>query len=174
MEATNSEVIILNHQITQQESLLSVYRKEKNDLVDERDQLRKMAGRKDCHIDHLNGNIKYLDEQLQSAVAAKYDALSRLDVIEGKEQAIDRKEKEWELEKEHLNIEIANLRDNLNRNIAELMALRQEITSTTVQCDIDLKQKTEELRTANATINRMTEANQCLTSQCEENIQVRI
>lgn len=53
-------------------------------------------------------------------------------------------------------------------------ALRQETTSTTVQCDIDLKQKTEELRTANATINRMTEANQSLTNQCEENIQVRI
>lgn len=121
MEATSFEVTRLTQQMTLQESELNVYRKEKNDLVDERDQLRKIGGRKDCHIDHLNGSIKYLDEQLQSAVAAKYDALSRLDVIEGKEQAIDRKEREWELEKEHLNMETANLRDNLNRHIAELM-----------------------------------------------------
>lgn len=121
MEATNFEVTRLTQQMTLQESELNVYRKEKNDLVDERDQLRKIADRKDCQIAYLNENIKYQDEQLQSAVAAKYDALSRLDVIEGKEQAIDRKEKEWELEKEHLNMETANLRDNLNRHIAELM-----------------------------------------------------
>lgn len=174
VETTNSVVIRLTEQMTQLESELSAYRIEKRDLVDERDQLRKMAGRKDCHIDHLNENIKRLDEQLQSAVAAKYDALSRLDQIEGKEQTIDHKERQMEMEKELLNSEIANLRDNLNRNMAELMALRHENTSTTVQCDIELKQKTEELRIASATINQMTETNQSLTNQCEDNIQVCI
>lgn len=157
--------------MTQQESELSVYRKERNDLVDERDLLLKMSDRKDGHIEHLNGVVKHMEEQLQSSVEAKFEALARLAEIECKEQTLDHKEKQMNMEKELLNSQIASLRENLNLNMAELMALRQETTSTAVQNDIDLKQKTEELRAANATISQLTEANQTLSNQCEENIQ---
>lgn len=167
----NSEISRLTNQMSHQESELSVYRKERNDLVDERDLLLKMSDRKEGHIDHLNQVVKHLEDQLRSAVGAKFEALARLDEIEGKEQALGQKERQMEREKEVLNNEIVSLRDSLNRHLAELMALRQETTSTTVQHDIDLKQKTEELRLANATINQLTEANQSLTNQCEENIQ---
>lgn len=171
VEKANAEVLRLTNQMTQQESELSIYRKERNDLVDERDMLLKMSDRKDGHVEHLNGVVKHLEEQLQAAVTAKYEALGRLDVIDGKEQTLGQKERLLDIEKERLNSEIASLRENLNRTIAESIASRQELTSSAVQNEIDLKQKTEELRLAQSTIQQLTETNQFLTNQCDENSQ---
>ncbi|KAG4070725.1 hypothetical protein HA402_005584 [Bradysia odoriphaga] len=100
-----------------------------------------MSDRKDVHIDHLNGVVKKLEEQLQSAVGAKFEALAHLDEIAGKEQTLSQKERQMDIEKELLNSEIASLRDNLNRTMAEASALRHELTSITVQSDIDLKHR---------------------------------
>lgn len=171
VEAATTELTKLTSQMAQQESELNAHRKKLNDLTDERELLLKMSDRKDVHIEHLSGVVKKLEEQLQSAVGAKFEALARLDEIAGKEQKLSQKERQLDMEKELLQSEIASLRDNLNQTTAETVTLRHELTSTSVQFDIDLKRKTEELRTANSTIQLLSDTNQALTNQCEENTQ---
>ncbi|KAJ6645850.1 Nucleoprotein TPR, partial [Pseudolycoriella hygida] len=168
VDASDVEISRLSSQMVQREAELSANRKERTDLVDERDQLQKLLDRKEDNIERLNENNRHLEEQLQAAVGAKYEALARLDEIEGKEQMLKHKEKLMEMENELKNSEIANLRDNLNRNLTELAALRKEITSTTIQFEIDLKQKTEELRNATLTIQELTETNQTVNALCDE------
>lgn len=133
--------------------------------------LLKMSDRKDIHVERLNGEVKLLDDRLQVAVRAKCEALARLDEIEGKEQTINQKERLMNMEKEQLNRDINSLNDRLNATIAELTTSRHEWTSSTVQYDIDLNQKTEQLRIANSTIQQLTETNQTLTNQCEDQAQ---
>lgn len=137
-------------------------------IVDQRDQLLQISFRKDSTIECLKLELQLLETQLKSAVKEKSEALARLDSIEGKELNVSFKEKQMEMDGERVDNQIANLTDDLNKNVAELIAVRNDYLWATTQLQIDSKKYTEQLEHANSSICKLTQANEMLKSENEE------
>ena len=71
------------------------YRKDRHGLADERDSLLKMVERRNFEVERLEEDVKALKQQLQSAINAKCEALSKCDEIQHKESAVDYKVRQF-------------------------------------------------------------------------------
>lgn len=65
------------------------YRKDRNGVVDERDSLMKMVERRNFEVERLEADVNSLKQQLQTAINAKCEALSKYDEIQHKEVNLD-------------------------------------------------------------------------------------
>ncbi|XP_055692599.1 nucleoprotein TPR isoform X2 [Lutzomyia longipalpis] len=168
LDTTRSEVIKLQDTVARYEKEVYECRREKNAAVDERDSLLKMVERRDGELERQSHDIATLQGQLQAAIAAKCEALAKMDDIESKEISLNFKEKRMEQEKEMLTSQIVTLREDLNRNIAEMQTIRRDSTVNNIKLETQLTQKTEELRISQSTIGHLEEANASLVTKLEE------
>lgn len=65
------------------------YRKDRNEVIDERDSLMKRVERQNFEVERLESDIKALKQQVTSAINSKCEALSKYDEIQHKEANID-------------------------------------------------------------------------------------
>ncbi|XP_073813503.1 nuclear basket protein megator [Musca autumnalis] len=158
---------------------LASLRNDKKAACDERDHLLKVIERHNSEIERLQQDLKAYQQQLKAAIAAKCEALARVDEIESKEVTLDFKERRMEQERDMLHKQIQNLTQDLNRNISELQNIRRENTMNSMQLEARLSEKTEELKIVQIqctqykeTIERLTqnvqELSQKILSQSEE------
>jgi nucleoprotein TPR len=144
------------------------YRKERNNVLDERDSLLKICDRRNIEVERLQSDVSTLENQLRAAINAKCESIARLDEILSKEASIDFKEKRFEQERTMLQNQIQSLTDDLNRNINELQNARREYNMKTMTIETKLQQKTEELNIANSQIAHLQETNASLIAKTEE------
>ncbi len=84
LDTANAEVARLTRQVASQEAETIAYRKECNQLIDEKDQLMKTSDGKDITINHLQADLKSVRAELKSSVAEKNDAITRFAEMAGR------------------------------------------------------------------------------------------
>lgn len=82
------------------------------DVINQRNKLLKILSYKDITIERMTSDISKLELQLTSAVSEKFDALARLDAVEGRELTILFKRKQRDMNNE-LQKQISENRENL-------------------------------------------------------------
>lgn len=163
-----SEISSLYEAIQNLEKKVSTYRKERNEVFDEREQLQDMVARQDCSIERLKINLTSLENQLDNATTAKCEAMSKCLEIESREHIIDNKGKFMDQERNLLTTQVNNLSENIQKTSVELLSIRQENIISRMQLETELTKKTTDLQFVNSTLNQYIEANKQLTSQAEE------
>ncbi|XP_061390466.1 nucleoprotein TPR-like, partial [Musca vetustissima] len=141
---------------------------DKKAVCDERDHLLKVIERHNSEIERLQQDLKAYQQQLKSAIAAKCEALARVDEIESKEVTLDFKERRMEQERDMLHKQIQNLTQDLNRNISELQNIRRENTMNSMQLEARLSEKTEELKIVQIQCTQYKETIERLTQNVQE------
>lgn len=89
LDEARQEVSKLSDNLKRNEAELLEYRKDRHGVVDERDSLMKMVERRNFEVERLEDDIKSLKQQLNSAINAKCEALSKYDEIQHKESTIE-------------------------------------------------------------------------------------
>lgn len=89
LDEARQEVSKLSDSLKRNEAELIEYRKDRHGVVDERDSLMKMVERRNFEVERLEDDIKSLKQQLQAAINAKCEALSKYDEIQHKESTIE-------------------------------------------------------------------------------------
>ncbi|XP_055705206.1 nucleoprotein TPR isoform X3 [Phlebotomus papatasi] len=168
LDTTRNEVLKLQDTVAKYETEVYDCRREKNAAVDERDSLLKMVERRNGEVERQKSDISALENQLQAAIAAKCEVLAKMDDIESKEASLNFKEKRMDQEKEMLNNQIVTLREDLNRNIAEMQTIRRDNTVNNIKLETKLTEKTEELKISQNTVAHLEEANASLMTKLEE------
>ncbi|XP_016985826.1 nucleoprotein TPR isoform X2 [Drosophila rhopaloa] len=128
------------------EQNVSQLRKEKTSAVEERDSLMKVIERQQSELERLKQDLHTYQQQLSAAIAAKCEAIARVDEIQSKEVALELKENRMESERHMLQQEIQLLSADLNRNNSELQNIRREHSLNTMQLESRLKENTDALQ----------------------------
>ncbi|KAH8284859.1 hypothetical protein KR054_001927 [Drosophila jambulina] len=128
------------------EQTLSSLRNEKTTAIEERDSLMRVIERQQAEMDRLKQDLHNYQQQLNSAIVAKCEAIARVDEIQSKEMALGAKERRYESERTMLQQEIQLLSSDLNRSNAELQNIRREHSLTTMQLEARLKEKSDALQ----------------------------
>jgi chromosome segregation ATPase len=89
LNEARAEISKLSDTLKRNEAELIGYRKDRHGAIDERDSLMKMVERRNFEVERLEDDIKSLKQQLQGAINAKCEALSKYDEIQHKEANID-------------------------------------------------------------------------------------
>lgn len=168
LDVCKTEMRSLSEVIQNHENEITIHRKERNDALDERDQLQNVVDRQDCNMERLQNILTMLEKQLVDATAAKNEALSKCTEIESREHSITSKRKFMDQERELLNTQINNLSENLQKTSAELMFTRKENINSKLQLESELTNKINDLQFANSAMNQYIETNHQLTAQAEE------
>lgn len=89
----------------------------------------------------------------------------RLEEMEGREELIRCKERQMDLDVEHLKDTIKNLNDDLNKIVTEQTAVRTNISLITNQFEVDATKKSEQLRIAKSNVDELRKAHQILQNE---------
>uniref|UniRef100_A0A1A9WND6 Nucleoprotein TPR n=1 Tax=Glossina brevipalpis TaxID=37001 RepID=A0A1A9WND6_9MUSC len=143
-------------------------RNEKKSLADERDQLLTVIERQKSELERWQQDLKGYQQQLTSAIAAKCEALARVDEVQSKEASLDFKERRMEQEGEMLHKQIQALTQDLNRNVSELQNIRRENTMQSMHLQARLTEKTEELKIAQNQCNQYKDTIERLTQNVQD------
>ncbi|XP_059609056.1 nucleoprotein TPR isoform X2 [Phlebotomus argentipes] len=168
LDTSRGEVVKLQDTVARYGTEVYESKMERNAAVDERDSLLSMVERRNGEVERQRADIVALESQLQSAIAAKCEVLAKIDDIESKETSLNFKEKRLEQEKEMMTNQIATLREDLHRNIAEMQTIRRDNTVNNIKLETKLTEKTEELKITQNTIGHLEEANASLVAKLEE------
>lgn len=163
-----SELSKLQESCKRLEDTTAEFRRQRDLIVDERDNLLKMLDRRNTELERLQSDITTVTAQLNCAVNSKCEALAKYEEISSLKLTLDYKEKHMEQEKQFLNNQIQNLTEDLNRRASELQNLRCDHTSKLILLESKLTKKTEELNVADENIAFLTSNNKMLTSKAEE------
>ncbi|KAI4487065.1 hypothetical protein M0802_012054 [Mischocyttarus mexicanus] len=143
-------------------------RKQRDAAVDERDTLQLQVERRDFEIERMRTELSSFGTQLQTAVAAKCQALAEAEEVRSRDMTLDFKEKRLEQERTLFAQQIAGLEEELSKRTAELQATRAEASARTLLTDTRLSQRDEELRIANESATQLRESHSSLQRRCEE------
>lgn len=84
LKKSNAKIVQLKAKINDDKSKCDLEQSE-NDIINQRNELLKMLAHKDNTIERMSSDIAMLEKQLKAAESAQFDALSRLDAVEGHE-----------------------------------------------------------------------------------------
>ncbi|XP_013172192.1 PREDICTED: nucleoprotein TPR-like isoform X2 [Papilio xuthus] len=156
-----------NEKIVQLENEIISLKNARDAAVDERNDLTHILERRNAKIEMLIANETSLSEQLRAAIDSKCEALTLNNDIQSKELALQYREKRMEQERVLLNTQIASLTEEVNSLTSELQTHRLNNTSRLVGLEAELSKKTEELKSANDTIEQLNEMKKKLTDRAE-------
>lgn len=168
LDAARTEIAQLLTSTKLLESNALQCRNERNFAIEERDQILHASGRQQCAFDRLQADIKTLQSQLETAIAAKVEAAVRCDEIEAREHIVEQRERHMEQERELFQTQIASLTDNLHKSMKDAQTVRHENTMTRMQLEAEVAHKTGELKQTIARCTQYAETNQQLTAHAEE------
>ncbi|XP_045536329.1 nucleoprotein TPR [Papilio machaon] len=156
-----------NEKIVQLENEIISLKNARDAAVDERNDLTHILERRNAKIEMLIANETSLSEQLRAAIDSKCEALTLNNDIQSKELALQYREKRMEQERVLLNTQIASLTEEVNSLTSELQTHRLNNTSRLVGLEAELSKRTEELKSANDTIEQLNEIKKKLTDRAE-------
>ncbi|XP_068148137.1 LOW QUALITY PROTEIN: nucleoprotein TPR [Drosophila tropicalis] len=160
LDQVSAERAQLLEKVNSYDQSVSDIRKDKNSIVEERDSLMKVIERQNGELERLKQDVHMYQNQLSNAIAAKCEAIAKVDEVQSKEVALDIKERRLESERAMLQQEIQLVTGDLNRTSAEVQNIRRENSINTLHLEARLKEKTDEvqlLQTQNAQSNKTIE-----------------
>ncbi|KAH8275165.1 hypothetical protein KR026_001039 [Drosophila bipectinata] len=146
LDQVSAERAHLLETVSSYEQSVSVLRKEKSTTVEERDSLMKIIERQNAELDRLKQDLHTYQQQLSSAIAAKCEAIARVDEIQSKEVSLEVKERRLESERAMLQQENQLLSSDLNRTNSEMQNIRREHSLKIMQLETQVKEKTDALQ----------------------------
>ncbi|GLH16542.1 Uncharacterized protein GBIM_20794 [Gryllus bimaculatus] len=165
-----SETSTLKDQINRLEAENNAFRLQRNAAVDERDDLLKIVERRNAELNHLQEDYRSLSSQLQTAIAAKCEALVKSEEVETQRLNLEFKEKRMEGERERTSREIESLTTEVNRLTEEIMNTRRENTTRRLTLEAQLNEKTEELKISQQTLDGLQQSNILLEEKLEDSL----
>ncbi len=99
LKKSHAEIEQLKAKITDDESKTNLEKYQ--NIINQRNDLLKMLSHKDNTIERMSSDIVMLETQLKAAESAKFDALTRLDAVEGQELTLLFQKNRKEMMKEH-------------------------------------------------------------------------
>ncbi|KAI9556759.1 Nucleoprotein TPR [Daphnia sinensis] len=130
--------------------------KEKESLLEEKENLNSLLSRRNDDLDRLTGELKSLTDQLVHANKEKSEALIKTEELNSQQLALEYKEKRLNQERELIVRQQRLLQDELESRTKEVMMIRREKTSKVLELQADVSEKIEELRIAQKTIGELT------------------
>lgn len=152
----------------EKDAITTEYRRQKDFIACEKDDLLKMLDRRTTEIERLQSDLAMVTSQLNAAVNAKCEAIAKVEEISSLKLTLEFKEKHIEQEKVFLNNQIQSLTEDLYQRVQELQNIRCEHTSKLILLEAKLTQKTEELNVATETIASLTTSNKSLIAKADE------
>lgn len=156
METSNHRLLALQSQLTRNKDSMDA---EKRDLVRTND-------RKAQELEHLNDDIKRLNEKLKEANVAKVQLQLKLDELQSSEVSIKYREKRLEQEKELLQTQNNWLNTELRSKTDELLSVQREKGNEILKLRGALENKKDE-------VTRFEEEMKCVKSS-NENLQKQV
>ncbi|CAH1278989.1 unnamed protein product [Diabrotica balteata] len=144
------------------------FRHQRNKAVDEKDEHLRMINRRNGEIERLQADLKDSTKKLESAITAKCEALAQIEEVASMKINIEYREKRMEQDKALYNSQIESLQEELHKKTEELLNSKRDNSSTCIQLETKLIQKTQELTVATEQIKSLNDINTNLTSRIEE------
>ncbi|KAJ0065485.1 hypothetical protein NL108_012443 [Boleophthalmus pectinirostris] len=163
--AKNREHEITQERLSSDQVLLSKAREE---LEAEKRELVRTLERRSLEVEHLNDDLRQLNDKLVEAGTSRITLQMKLDELEAAEVNIKYKEKRMDQEKELLQGQISWLNDELKAKTEELLSLSRQKGNEILDLKCCLENKDDELNKLHDQLTSCKTSNEDLQKQREE------
>ncbi|XP_037553921.1 translocated promoter region b, nuclear basket protein [Nematolebias whitei] len=163
----NVECENAREKLSTEQTLLS---KAKEDLEAEKRELIRTLDRRSLEVEHLNDDLRQLNDKLVEVNTSKIALQMKLDEVEAAEVSIKYKEKRMEQEKELLHDQISWLKDELKAKTEELLSLSREKGNEILELKCTLENKEDELKNLQDQVASLKTSNEHHQKQNEDMI----
>ncbi|XP_056379611.1 nucleoprotein TPR isoform X2 [Hyla sarda] len=158
LETSNVRLVALQSQLTRTKESVEA---EKRDLV-------RTNERRAHELEHLNDDIKRLNEKLKESSAAKMELQLKLDEIQSSEVSIKYREKRLEQEKELLQTQNNWLNNELRSKTDELLSVQRQKGNEILELKGSLENKTDEVIRLEEQVKSLKASNENLQKHAED------
>ncbi|XP_071982834.1 nucleoprotein TPR [Engystomops pustulosus] len=158
LETSNVRLVALQSQLTRAKDAVEA---EKRELV-------RTNERRTQELEHINDDIKRLNEKLKDASAAKVDLQLKLDELQSSEVSIRYREKRLEQEKELLQTQNDWLNNELRSKTDELLSVQRLKGNEILELKGSLETKKDEVTRLDEQVKSLKASNENLQKQAED------
>uniref|UniRef100_UPI003AADA419 translocated promoter region b, nuclear basket protein n=1 Tax=Centroberyx gerrardi TaxID=166262 RepID=UPI003AADA419 len=163
----NKEYETSQGRLSSEQTLLS---KAKEELEAEKRELVRTLERRSLEVEHLNDDIRQINDKLVDVSASKMGLQMKLDELEAAEVNIKYREKRMEQEKELLNGQTTWLNEELKAKSEELLSLSRQKGNDILELKCSLENKEDELNRLQDQVASLKTSNVHLQKQAEDTI----
>ncbi|XP_062251607.1 translocated promoter region b, nuclear basket protein [Platichthys flesus] len=163
----NSEYESVQERLSSEQTLLS---KAKEELEAEKRDLVRTLERRSLEVEHVNDDLRQLNDKLVEVSTSKMALQMKLDELEAAEVNIKYKEKRMEQEKELLHGQTSWLNEELKAKSEELLSLSREKGNKILDLKCSLENKEDELNRLQDQMASLKTSNENLQRQSEDMI----
>ncbi|XP_058493933.1 translocated promoter region b, nuclear basket protein isoform X1 [Solea solea] len=163
----NEEYESVQERLSSERTLLS---KAKEELEGEKRDLVRTLERRSLEVEHVNDDLRQLNDKLVEGNSSKMTLQMKLDELEAAEVNIKYKEKRMEQEKELLSGQISWLNEELKAKSGELLSLSRQKGNDILELKCILENKEDELNRLRDQVASLKSSNENLQRQSEDMI----
>ncbi|XP_017275998.1 translocated promoter region b, nuclear basket protein [Kryptolebias marmoratus] len=163
----NGECESAREKLSSEQTLLS---KTKDELEAEKRELVRTLDRRSLEVEHLNDDLRQLNDKLVKVNTSKMALQMKLDELEAAEVNIKYKEKRMEQEKELLHDQMSWLKNELKAKTEELLSLSRAKGNDILELKCTLENKEDELKKLQDQVASLRTSNEHHQKQNEEMI----
>uniref|UniRef100_A0A1A8U2U2 Nucleoprotein TPR n=1 Tax=Nothobranchius furzeri TaxID=105023 RepID=A0A1A8U2U2_NOTFU len=163
----NSEFESVQERLSSEQTLLT---KVKEDLEAEKLELVRTLERRSLEVEHLNDDLRQLNDKLVDVSTSKMALQMKLDELEAAEINIKYKERRMEQEKELLHGQMTWLKEELKAKTEELLSLSRKKGNEILELKYSLESKEDELNKLRDQVTSLKTSNEQLQKQSEDMI----
>uniref|UniRef100_A0A3P9KSI2 Nucleoprotein TPR n=1 Tax=Oryzias latipes TaxID=8090 RepID=A0A3P9KSI2_ORYLA len=163
----NREHESAHDKLSSERTLLS---KAKENLESEKRELVRTLERRSLEVEHLNDDLKQLNEKLVEANTSKLALQMKMDELETAEVNIKYKEKRMEQEKELLHDQTSWLKEELKAKTEEVLSLSRQKGNEILELKCSLENKQDELNKLQDQVMTLKCSNENLQKQNDDTI----
>lgn len=167
LESTKADLDKLKLELSVCDMQKQSLQKECDLMTNEKERLSQMVDRRNNEVEILKIELKDMEARLKDNMNAKCEALAQLDSCSTKEANVDLKTKMFEQEKSFLQNQILSLRVDSERNLNQLTNARRESAVKFMSLEIQLFEKTEELKLIKSMNTQLEKTNETLSIKAE-------
>ncbi|KAG8556214.1 hypothetical protein GDO81_017966 [Engystomops pustulosus] len=170
LETSNVRLVALQSQLTRAKDAVEAEKRTRaKDAVEaEKRELVRTNERRTQELEHINDDIKRLNEKLKDASAAKVDLQLKLDELQSSEVSIRYREKRLEQEKELLQTQNDWLNNELRSKTDELLSVQRLKGNEILELKGSLETKKDEVTRLDEQVKSLKASNENLQKQAED------
>nr|XP_060630494.1 nucleoprotein TPR isoform X1 [Anolis sagrei ordinatus] len=149
-------------------SIQSQLTRAKEELEAEKRDLVRTSERRAQELEHLNADVKRLNEKLTAANTAKVELQLNLDELQTSALSVKHREQRWEQEKELLQNQNTWLNAELKTKTDELLHVAREKGSEILELKCSLENKKEEVSRLEEQVSGLKQSNENLQKHVED------
>uniref|UniRef100_A0A3P9HHM3 Nucleoprotein TPR n=1 Tax=Oryzias latipes TaxID=8090 RepID=A0A3P9HHM3_ORYLA len=157
-------------QTQEHHKLRTLLSKAKENLESEKRELVRTLERRSLEVEHLNDDLKQLNEKLVEANTSKLALQMKMDELETAEVNIKYKEKRMEQEKELLHDQTSWLKEELKAKTEEVLSLSRQKGNEILELKCSLENKQDELNKLQDQVMTLKCSNENLQKQNDDTI----